>query len=206
MNVIGSLFSLSHSLFFGIAGLFGIGFIIGFHEFGHFLFCKLFKVRTPSFSIGFGPRIISKKIGGTDFALSAIPLGGYVEIAGASEVGQGDQKEAHARDEHSFAAKPWYQKFIIMFGGILFNVMFAYFAFSLLFLMGMPKSMLLYPQNATPVLAVVAPNSPAEQAGLKVGDKLIWAQGHPVLQATIKDHIRNFQQSPGEQMALRIER
>src|SRR5690606_27744818 len=97
-------------------GLFGIGFLIGFHELGHFLFCKLFSIRTPSFSIGFGPKLFSKKIGGTEFVISPIPLGGFVEIAGAAEVGQGDQKEASSRDKESFAVKPYYQKLLVMCG------------------------------------------------------------------------------------------
>src|SRR5581483_1274896 len=77
-----------------LIGIMGIGFLIGFHELGHFIFCKVFNIRTPSFSIGMGPRILSKKIGETEFALSLLPLGGYVEIAGSAELGQGEQKEA----------------------------------------------------------------------------------------------------------------
>ena len=105
-------------LFFILLGFFGMGFLIGFHELGHFLFAKLFNIRVPSFSLGFGPVIINKQIGETDFCLSAIPFGGYVEIAGAAEVGQGEQKEAFATDERSFAAKPFYQK---LFGKINFH-------------------------------------------------------------------------------------
>ena len=62
-------------------GIGGIGFLIAFHELGHFLACKLFGVATPHFSIGFGPRIASFRALETTFSLSAIPLGGYVEIA-----------------------------------------------------------------------------------------------------------------------------
>src|SRR5579872_2199524 len=101
MALLKPLLFISQNICFFVAGLFGVGFIIGFHELGHFLFCKLFNIRTPSFSIGFGPKLISKKIGETEFSLSAIPLGGYVEIAGAAEVGQGEQKDAQATDEHS---------------------------------------------------------------------------------------------------------
>ena len=61
-----------------LLAILGVGFVIIFHELGHFIFAKLFNVRTPSFSIGFGPRLIEKKIGETTFAVSAIPLGGYV--------------------------------------------------------------------------------------------------------------------------------
>ena len=66
-----------------------------------YIFCKLFNIEAPSFSIGFGPQLISKKIGETVFSLSAIPLGGYVEIAGASE-------EQGPITERSFMVKPWY--------------------------------------------------------------------------------------------------
>ena len=142
-------------------GLMGIGFLIGFHELGHFIFCKLFKIRTPSFSIGMGPRILTKKIGETEFSLSAIPLGGYVEIAGSAEVGQGDQADAHADDEHSFSAKPYYQKLLVMLGGILFNLSFAYAALSLLFMIGMPKLGLIYPALASREVSNVAKESPA---------------------------------------------
>ena len=75
------LTTLFQQLFFILLGLFGMGFLVGFHELGHFLFAKLFKIRVPSFSLGFGPRLITKKIGETEFCLSAIPFGGYVEIA-----------------------------------------------------------------------------------------------------------------------------
>src|SRR5437762_13928879 len=107
------LVPIFQNIFFILIGCFGMGFLVGFHEFGHFLFAKLFKIRTPSFSIGFGPKIINKKIGETEFSLSAIPFGGYVEIAGAAEVGQGDQNEAYAKDEGSFAVKPYYQKLLV---------------------------------------------------------------------------------------------
>jgi regulator of sigma E protease len=205
MNVLASAVGVSQSLFFGIAGLFGIGFVIGFHELGHFLFCKLFKVSTPSFSIGFGPRLITKKIGDTEFALSAIPLGGYVEIAGAAEVGQGEQKEAARTDEHSFSSKPFYQKFAIMFGGILFNTAFAYAIFILLFMVGIPKSMILYPKNATPIIEIIKPGSAAEKAGLKVNDTILTINGR-ALNDDATSFIKEIQSMPGQQVALRIQR
>src|SRR5580765_7691144 len=86
-------------LFFGLLGLTSL---IVLHELGHFLFCKLFHIDNPSFSVGFGPVLISRKLGTTVFKLCAIPLGGYVEMAGAAEVGQGEQAEAHRSDNRSF--------------------------------------------------------------------------------------------------------
>ncbi len=153
-----------------LLGIIGLGFIISFHELGHFLFCKLFKVRTPTFSVGFGPQLLAKKIGDTVFTLSAIPLGGYVEIAGAAEVGQGDQKEAGRNDEYSFQNKPYWQKLLILLGGIIFNLIFAFIAFLYLSMTGVPKTSLLYPLNGTNQVIVVNENSPASFAGIQKND------------------------------------
>lgn len=161
---------------FGIfAGILGIGFLIGFHELGHFLFAKLFHVDTPTFSIGFGPRLLTKKIGETEFSLSAIPLGGYVQMTGMGEAEEGK----HSRSRFSFSAKPFYQKFLIMSGGILFNLMFAYFAFILIFMTGMPQSRFTYPLYAEAVVEAVENDSPAAKAGLLPGDTIISVNGKP---------------------------
>lgn len=169
MILLRSIGFIAQNFLFTFAGILGIGFCIGFHELGHYLFCKLFNVRTPSFSIGFGPRLFKKKIGETEFSLSAIPLGGYVEIAGAAEVGQGDQKDAHARDKRSFAIKPYWQKMLIMLGGILFNLMFAYFALILLHIIGMPKNI--------PVIKSVTEHSVAQKLELQPDDRITHVNG-----------------------------
>ncbi len=166
-------FSQIQNILFAITGLLGIGFLIGFHELGHFLFCKLFNISTPSFSIGFGPTIFTKKIGDTVFKLSAIPFGGYVEIAGSPEIGQGEQKEAARHDESSFATKPFYQKFLVMIGGILFNLIFSYLVFIALFMTGIPKTTIMHKENMGPVITQIQENSPAAQSGLQQGDKII---------------------------------
>ncbi len=168
---------LFQNLYFIFIGLFGLGFLIGFHELGHFIFCKLFNIHTPSFSIGFGKKIISRKIGETEFSLSAIPLGGYVEIAGSAEIGQGEQKDAQTRDERSFALKPYYQKLLVMSGGIIFNLLFSYTVLILLFMAGMPKSKFLYPKNAIPVIQEIIENSSAYKFGLKTGDTILAING-----------------------------
>jgi len=173
MTFIDTLLIVPHKIIPFIAGLAGVGFVIAFHEFGHFIFCKIFNIKTPSFSIGFGPRLLTKKIGETEFAISAIPLGGYVEIAGAAEVGQGEQVDAKNTDERSFVAKPWIQKFLVMSGGIVFNIILAYVTFSLLYMTGMPKSMILYPKNATATVSAILPGSPAEIAGIQPGDMIL---------------------------------
>lgn len=174
-----SFSTLAYGLFALIMGIIGFGVLIGMHELGHFLFCKLFNVSTPSFSIGFGPKLISKKIGDTQFSLGILPIGGYVEIAGNEEIGQGEQAEAKRDDERSFKNKKLWQKLCIMCGGIFTNMLFAYIVVIGLFACGIPATPLLYQRGTTTIKAVL-PSSAAERAGLKAGDTLLTCDGKPV--------------------------
>jgi len=169
----------------------GFGILIIVHECGHFLFCKLFGVHTPTFSIGMGPALIEKKFGDTNFRLGALPLGGYVEIAGNEEVGQGDQLYAQDMSERSFQSKAYWQKFLIMIGGIAFNIAFAYIALSILFMIGAPK----------PDIAIknVGEYSLAKQQGLESGDVILSIGKHniaenPELLATALEEIKELKQ------------
>ena len=186
-----------------ILAIIGIGFLIAFHELGHFLFCKLFKVSTPSFSIGFGPRLIEKKIGDTTFALSAIPLGGYVEIAGSHEPGQGDQKEAYRADKYSFTKKPYYQKMLIIAGGILFNLIFAWAALSALFYFGGP-CLGSWCNDQKPVLTSIKENSSAARAGLQSLDIIKSIHNTPV--SSIKEASQLLSENVGKTVDITIER
>lgn len=112
------------------ASLIGISFIIVFHEFGHYIFCKLFNVYTPTFSIGIGKILYSKKIGDTNFCISAGPIGGYVEVASESGI----------NGSLGFNQIPYYQKVLVMLGGILFNFILTYVIFVGLFLTGVPEN------------------------------------------------------------------
>jgi regulator of sigma E protease len=167
--------STLQSFLFAIAGLAGIGFIIAFHELGHFLFAKLFNIRVQSFSIGFGPKLIAKKIGSTEFSISAIPLGGYVDLG---------SPEGKEHDAHSFVTRPYYQKLLVMIGGIVFNIILAYQIFALLFMTGMPKNRMLYPSNSVPTITAIEKDSPAEKAGLIVGDTIIAIDGQLIDNST----------------------
>lgn len=141
-----------------ILSLLGITSIIVFHEFGHFIFCKLFKVYTPTFSIGIGKKLYKKMIGDTEFCISAGPLGGYVEIATEATHGK-----------KGFNSINYLQKFLIMLGGIGFNMIFAYIVFSLLFYIGMPDSAFMPYENTTPLITIVA-NDSLNHANLQPGD------------------------------------
>lgn len=100
----------------------GINAVIAIHELGHWSMCHLFGVETPEFSIGFGSNIFEKQLDSTKFVLAALPIGGYVEITGMRHPVPG--KEAV-----SFATQPYKHKALIMLGGILFNILFAFAIF-----------------------------------------------------------------------------
>lgn len=120
----------------GIAIL-GLTLIITIHEFGHLIFCKIFGVYAPTFSIGMGPQIASIKIGETRFRLAALPLGGYVEFANFEP----DSPEYNTPG--NFATKPYWQKLCIMLGGISFNIGSAFLIYLLLAVfMGIPNKQL----------------------------------------------------------------
>jgi len=195
---------LIKNVFFVFTGIIGIGFLIGFHELGHFIFCKIFKIKTPSFSIGMGPKIFQKKIGETNFSLSAIPLGGYVEIAGMAEVGQGDQKEAHRKDSYSFASKPYYQKLLVLTGGILFNLIFAYIAFIALFMAGIPKTPALFPEEAKAIIGNVKAGSAAQKYNLQVNDRILSIDNKPI--NSFMDFSKEIKTHPNQKINLVIER
>jgi regulator of sigma E protease len=182
-------------LFFTTIGLLGISFLIGFHEFGHLLFCKLFSIPAPLFSIGCGPRIWQKKIGDTVFALSAIPFGGYVEI--------GEETDPNSKNL-PFKDRPYYQKLLVMCGGIFCNLLFAYVAFSLLFALGMPKSPFLYPRNATTTISMVEPEGPAAKAGIIKEDRIIAINDKPV--ASFSEIIQIIDPLVNEKAILRVQR
>lgn len=145
---------LISKFFFIILGLLGLSVLIAIHELGHFLLCKLFKVYTPSFSIGFGPIIVSKKFGETDFKLSAIPLGGYVEIGLAEEV-----KIPIESNSLYFETISWWKKLLIMLGGITFNLLSAYFILIILSIKKEPS--IIYKNYALCTIEYIAKESEA---------------------------------------------
>lgn len=156
MNLLVPILELSNKLILILIGIIGIGFIIGFHELGHFLCGKLFKIKTPAFAVGFGPKIYQKKIGETDFSIGIIPLGGYVES-----------------DKESFESKSYWKKLCVLASGISFNLLFAYIVFCLLFALGLPKTKFLYPINTLPVISIKEESYDKEKLKLEINDKII---------------------------------
>lgn len=144
-----------------LLSLIGITSIVVFHEFGHFIFCKIFKVYTPTFSIGIGKKIYTKLIGDTEFCISAAPLGGYVEIATEATHGK-----------KGFDSITYLQKVLIMLGGIACNMLFAYIVFAFLFFVGMPDSPFMPYENNLPIVHNITDTS-INYGNLETGDIII---------------------------------
>jgi regulator of sigma E protease len=170
----------------------GISFLIFIHELGHFLAARMFKVRVETFSLGFGPRIWGFRRGETDYRVSAVPLGGYVKMAGE----YGDLRDSTVLAADDLTAKPPWQRAIIFSGGVIMNVIFAFLVFPLVFALGVP-----FP---APVLGGVQPGGPAWRAGLRQGDEVLTVDGHRVYQ--FADIGLNLALSDPEHVELRIRR
>jgi len=100
-----------------------LGVMILVHEWGHFIVARLFGVRVDVFSIGFGPRLFGWKRGATDYRISALPLGGYVRMAGQdiTEIDSGEKGPTGAPDE--VMSKPRWQRALISFAGPAVNLL-----------------------------------------------------------------------------------
>lgn len=114
-----------------IIAIVALGILVLIHEGGHFLAARLCKVKILKFSIGFGPRLYSFTKGDTEYAISLIPLGGYVKMKGENP----DEKEING-DSDEFTSKKWYQRAFIAFAGPFANLVFAFLLFTASFLIG----------------------------------------------------------------------
>jgi len=152
-----------------------LGVIILVHEWGHFIVARLFGVRVDVFSIGFGPRLFGVKRGATDWRVSALPLGGYVRMAGQdiTDVDSGDQKPTGAPDE--LLSKTRWQRALISAAGPAVNLIFPVLLLGIYYLaVGLPSDSFL----SKPVVVAGLPASQQNlPAGLQVGDKLISING-----------------------------
>lgn len=154
-----------------IAVLIVIGGVVIAHELGHFTFAKLTGMRVETFSIGFPPKLISKKIGETDYRISAIPLGGYVKVAGVIDESM-DTSNIDTNEPWTYMAKNTWQKLLFISGGVLFNVLLAIIIFS-----GLTMKAGIYEPDGRPVVESVIPSLPADSLGIKAGDTILAVGG-----------------------------
>ena len=152
-------------LYYVIPFIFVLGILIFFHELGHFLVAKFFGVKVLKFSLGFGPKLVGKKIGETQYLISLIPLGGYVKMLGESD-DDDDEHLAPEEEKKSFSNQHVLKRIAIVVAGPLFNIFLALFIFCSFYVINGTEVI-------TPEIGQVTENSPALRAGLQKGDIII---------------------------------
>lgn len=174
-----------------ILAIIGFSLIIIVHEFGHFVFAKAGGMHVHEFFMGFGPRIFKFKSGsGTEYGLKAIPVGGYVKVMGM------DRNEQIPDDmqDRSYQKKPFYKKFLTIFAGAGFNVIFAVILIAVFLSMGVYE-----PSN---IVKYVQPDTPAYESGIMVGDRVIAINGEKI--DTWDEFAEKTQARPGEKVIYTV--
>lgn len=169
-----------------------LGVLIFAHEFGHFIMAKKSGVGVLKFSLGFGPKIYGKKIGETEYLLSAFPLGGYVKLLGESDV----EGLSEADQRRSFCRQPVLKRILIVAAGPVFNLLLAMMIFALVYMAGVP--------TLTSRIGEVQENSAAFEAGLQRGDVIVSIDGRPI--AYWKHLAEVIASSEGRTLAVAYER
>ena len=135
------------------------------HELGHMFAAKRMGVKVEMFSLGMGKKLFGKKIGDTEYIISAFPLGGYVKMAGDELTG----KKGAANE---FYSKSPLKRFVIIVAGPLTNYIFAFILFAIVFIMGVPM--------LTTKVGAILPDYPAGMSGIRVGDEITQIDGEKV--------------------------
>jgi len=162
-----------------------LGVVASIHEFGHFIFAKLFKMKVDEFAIGFGKAIWSKEYKGTKFSLRCLPLGGYCAI---------DGEEGESDNEAAFCNKAWWKRIIVLVAGVTFNAILATILFVSINLPG---------DTYTNVITDIDETSIAYELGLRNGDKITKINNRNV---NILQDISSFTDVSKDEITIKYER
>ncbi|UCD10891.1 MAG: RIP metalloprotease RseP [Nitrospinaceae bacterium] len=188
-----SLFTLDALAGFGLKMLVflaGLAALIFVHELGHFLVARKVGVVVEKFSLGFGPKLLGFKSGGTEYLISAIPLGGYVKMKGE------DYDDASLKEPGSFAGAPVLSRLAIAFAGPLFNILFAVAIYCVVYMVGVETLGL--------VTGAIKDKSPAQLVGLQAGDRIVEIGGQEV---RFWDDLQKIvHNAPGQALNFKVER
>ena len=152
-----------------LAFVFVLGVLIFVHELGHFLMARRIGVRVLTFSLGFGPKLLSFRRGDTEYCVSAIPLGGYVKMAGENP------EDARTGSADEFLSKTKWQRFQVLVMGPVMNIALAIVVMALVLYQGARVA-----ANDDPVIGSFTETSVAKAAGLQPGDRIVSVDGTPV--------------------------
>lgn len=169
--------------------------LIILHELGHYAVARLFGMRVLRFSLGFGPALLKKRFGETEYQLAAVPLGGYVQIDG-----MGPKLDDEPEDERAFRNKPVWQRVAVIFAGPATNwLLAAFFIFVLAVTVGFSQA-----SDSSTVVGELAPQGPAAEAGFAPGDRIVAIDGRSV--STWSGMAELIEAAPGRALAVEVER
>lgn len=180
------------SVSFAVPMIVLLGLLIFVHELGHFLVAKYYKVKVEVFSLGFGPKIFKFKRGDTTYAISAIPLGGYVKMFGDDPTAQVSGPER----EVAFNHKPVGQRIAVVLAGPLMNFFFALLVFMIVGLIG--------ERAVAPQVGDIKAGTQAYEAGLRSGDKILTANDQQI--ETWEQLQKEIEANPDQNVVLKVER
>ncbi|MBA3641738.1 MAG: RIP metalloprotease RseP [Acidobacteria bacterium] len=172
-----------------LAFIFVLGVLVFVHELGHFMAARRIGIRVLTFSLGFGPKLLKVKRGDTVYCISAIPLGGYVKMAGENP------KDARTGADDEFLSKSKWQRFQVLIMGPVMNVALALVVMAAVFYQGAPTPA--YNKQAV-VIGGFGENSPAQAAGLQAGDRVLSVDGDPI------EHWEDFLITVGPKAGRRV--
>ena len=177
-----------------IAAIVLLGVLIFVHELGHFIAAKASGIGVLKFSLGFGPKILGKKIGETEYLLSAIPLGGYVKMIGEDP---GEEDEVSEEDlSKSFSNKSLTKRTLTVLAGPLFNIVFAIIVLSIIYMGEIPV--------LTTEVGDIVESGPAYKAGMQKGDLIVAINQKELYRW--EDLTRIIQNSKGEELFIKVKR
>jgi regulator of sigma E protease len=151
-----------------LAFLFVLGVLIFVHELGHFMAARRLGVRVLTFSLGFGPKLLKFTRGDTEYAISVIPLGGYVKMAGENP------EDTRSGSPDEFLSRTKWERFQVLIAGPAMNIILAVVVMAVVLAQGAEVPAY---QDAAPVVGAVTPGSPADRVGLRAGDRILTVAG-----------------------------
>jgi regulator of sigma E protease len=180
-----------------LSGVVALGVVVFLHELGHFTLAKFFKIKVLTFSLGFGKKLVGFKRGETEYVISALPLGGYVKMAGENPQ-EADGQPARPGD---FFYQAWWKRLAVTLAGPLMNWLSAALIFALVFWRGFEVPL------ALPQVVEVMPNSPAQASELLPGDVITALEEQPLLNwekfETLLNQTMEKQQAGGLKLTIR---
>ncbi len=178
-----------------VSFLFVLGVLVFVHELGHFLAAKRVGIRVLKFQLGFNPTIFSFRRGDTEYGIGALPLGGYVKMAGESP------EEERSGQSDEFLSKSKWQRFQVLFAGPAMNLILAVVVTAVVLHQG--ADVLVY-EDQPPVVGAVVPDSPAAAGNIRPGDRIVSVNDRAV--KTWRDLYIAIGTKPDREVALRLER